>query len=123
MLILRKEQEDVLKRLASDEYECRVLAHVKAVFPAHVEKRGEPDCRRIIRKGIEESARYRIRTEFDVVRFIDLMFVLGEDFPKDSRLPWASTTLARKDLSPTSKVDQLWEQSTERLKEASGREV
>lgn len=46
-----------------------------------------------IRHGVKRALAYGIGTERDAAKFVSLTFVLGRDFDRDPRLPWAREIL------------------------------
>lgn len=123
MLILRTEQAAALSDPAAGEFACRLLAHVKAVLPGALAAISDDEARRIVRSGIERARLHGIGLEFDVLRFVDLVFILGEGFDTDAAYPWAAAILDRADLAPSAKVDRLTEESAALLRAATGRQA
>ena len=115
MLLIRQAHKDEFGKVARQKFECRALAHCKRVFPADCEKLGEPAVRRRITRGVDAADGHGVRKEYDVVRFIDLMFVLAEDFDKNRRYPWAGRILADEVMGPTTKMDKLYERAQREL--------
>jgi len=89
MLIIRKEQKEVLAKAARNSFEERMLVHVNKFFPKHYEALGESNCRELVNHGIKKAATYDIVSERDVCKYIDLMIGFGLEFDKDDNLPWA----------------------------------
>jgi hypothetical protein len=109
MLTLRKEQIAVFGPLGKKAFEDRVLAHLKRVFPEQSETLGEPKLYETIQYGTQRAAAYRITSERDVCKYIDLMILYGRDFDKDPTLPWAQSVLQNQAIrNPTSKVERLY---------------
>jgi hypothetical protein len=109
MLTIRKEQLAVFGPLGKKAFEDRVIAHLKKVLPEQSETLGEPKLRESIQYGTQRAAAYRILSERDVCKYIDLMILYGRDFDKDPNLPWAQSILQNQALrNPSSKVDRLY---------------
>jgi hypothetical protein len=109
MLTLRKEQIAVFGPLGKKAFEDRMFAHLKKVFPEQSELLGEPKLRETIQYGTQRAAAYRITSERDVCKYIDLMILYGRDFDKDPTLPWAQSVLQNQAIrNPTSKVERLY---------------
>jgi hypothetical protein len=109
MLTIRKEQLAVFGPLGEKTFEDRVIAHLKKVFPEQSESLGEPKLRETIQYGAQRAAAYRIISERDVCKYIDLMVLYGSDFDKDPKLPWAQSILQNKGIKdPTIKIDNLF---------------
>jgi hypothetical protein len=109
MLTIRKEQLEVFGPLGKNAFENRMIAHLKSVFPDKSEVLGEPKLRETIQYGTQRAAAYRIISERDVCKYIDLMILYGRDFDKDPNLPWAQSVLQNQALrNPTSKIERLY---------------
>jgi len=109
MLTLRKEQIAVFGPLGKKAFEDRMLAHLKKVFPEQSDALGEPKLREIIQYGTQRAAAYRITSERDVCKYIDLMILYGRDFDKDPNLPWSQSVLQNQAIrNPTSKIERLY---------------
>lgn len=109
MFTIRKEQLAVFGPLAKEAFEDRAIAHIKRVFPEQSQTLGVPKLRETIQYGTQRAASYRIISERDVCKYIDLMILYGRDFDKDSNLPWAQSVLQNQAIrNPTSKIDRLY---------------
>jgi hypothetical protein len=109
MLTIRKEQLAAFGPLGKKAFEDRMLTHLKKVFPEQSESLGEPKLRETIQYGTQRAAAYRIISERDVCKYIDLMIFYGRDFDKDLKLPWAQSILQNKGIKdPTIKIDNLF---------------
>jgi len=115
MLLIRQAHKDKFGKIARRKFERRALDHCKRIFPAACEKLGEPALRERITRGVDAADACGVRKEYDVVRYIDLMFVLAEDFDKNPRYPWAARILGDKVLGPTTKMDRLYERAQREL--------
>ena len=93
MLKIRPEQFAVFQKASSEDFQDRMVSHIKQFFPQSMERLGEPGVRDLIRYGIQRSATYQFHLEPDVCNYIDLMVVFGRDFDRDPALPWASSIL------------------------------
>jgi hypothetical protein len=109
MLTIRKEQLAVFGPIGKKAFDDRMVAHLKKVFPDKSEVLGESKLRETIQYGTQRAAAYRIISERDVCKYIDLMILYGRDFDKDSNLPWAQSALQNQALrNPTSKIERLY---------------
>jgi hypothetical protein len=93
MLTIRKEQFAVFQKVACDDFENRMVSHIKEFFPQQAEHLGEAGIRDLIRYGIQRAATYQFELEPDVCNYIDFMLVFGRDFDRDPALSWASCIL------------------------------
>ena len=48
-------------------------------------------------------------TEYDIVRFVDLSFILAADFETNPLSMWTRPILADKTLSPVAKLDRIYQ--------------
>jgi hypothetical protein len=109
MLVIRQEQIEVFRQYVFRQFEDRVFAHFAAVFPQEFNKLGETGAREIIRAGIDRAGNYGFVSEYDMARYIELMFMVGEDFDENSDRSWAAEILNQDSYdSPSSKMDDLF---------------
>jgi len=109
MLTIRKEQLAVFGPLGKKAFEDRMITHLKKVFPEQSESLGEPKLRETIQYGTQRAASYRIISERDVCKYIDLMILYGRDFDKDPNLPWAQSILQNQAIrNPSSRIERLY---------------
>lgn len=86
-----------------------MLLHIKEFFPEEYEELGENGVIDIVREGIVNSAKYDIRSEQDVCRYIDLMVVFGDDLDIDPELTWMAEILNQRSLQSEEKLDRIYE--------------
>jgi hypothetical protein len=115
MLVIRQQHKDTFGKIARDRFACRALAHCRRVFKENCKKMGDPAVRERIDRGIKAADGYGVRKEHDVVRYIDLMFILGDDFDTSRSSPWAKRILTCEDLGGTTKMDRLYERTEKEL--------
>lgn len=109
MLTIRKEQLAVFGPVGKKIFEDKVLAHLKKVFPEKYEALGEPKLRETIQYGTQRATSYRITSERDVCKYIDLMILYGRDFDKDPAHTWAQSILQNQAIrNPTAKIERLY---------------
>jgi hypothetical protein len=111
MLHIRREQSEVLARAVAGRFTERAVDHVRRCWPRESASLGEDGLRNRVDKGIERAAIYGVRAERDVIRFIDLTFLLAPDFDTSSSAPFAREALTRPGLQPGVRVDLVWAQA------------
>lgn len=117
MFKIRKEQLEAFKRVAVDNYEDRMVVHLKKFFPEQCAELGYAKIRETIQYGIRRAASYGIVAERDVCLYLDIMFTFGRDFDKDSKFPWAQHILNNKALSdPTARINRLHDVALEHVR-------
>ncbi|MGH9378975.1 MAG: hypothetical protein ACRD1I_09250 [Terriglobia bacterium] len=121
MFNLRKEQLKIFETVAAKEFEERVLANLRELFPAPCSKLGAAALAEIARYGIERAKSYGIVAEPDVCKYIGIMLNLGKDFDRNPRYPWAARTLNDASLGdPSARINRL---SAEALEAAGAKEA
>lgn len=113
MLIIRSDQKRAFPRAVEENLECRLVAHAQRVFPEQCERMGEPAVRERVRAGMAAARRWGIEGQYDVSRYVDLLFLLGPDFGADDGCPWARPILADPSLAPAARLDKLYERARE----------
>lgn len=93
MFTMRQQQTDVFAADYRQTFEDRMVQHLRIRFPTKCEELGEEMVRDRIRDGIKRAARYEIKAERDVVRFIRFMFGIRPDFDSSRKTPWAGPIL------------------------------
>lgn len=109
MLTIRKEQLRVLDRDKRQRFVAKMLKHVQEFFPRQCALLGEKQLSEWVEQGINRAASYRIASERDVCKYIDVMIFFGKDFDQDPRLPWASKILKVHYSKPAEKARLLFE--------------
>jgi hypothetical protein len=107
MLTIRNEQMAVCSKAMIDDFEVRMMAHLRKHFPEPYSSLGDSTAREMIRYGMQQAALYEIRGERDLCKYIDLTMVLGKDF--DQQLPWVSKVLNDRGSSPDIRICRLYE--------------
>ncbi len=117
MLVIRKEQMDVLSEVMRQRFIDRVIAHLQTVFPDKLAERDEADVdqgderiREQVFRLIEMASQHDIVSERDVARYIDLSIEFGEGFEKDRKMMWAAKILSNPRLSGAARVSLIYEQ-------------
>src|SRR5260370_7581855 len=113
MLRLRKEHLDALEAHVVNLFISRVIAHVKAVWPAESTELGDCVVAEIVRGAVQRGASLGLSTEHDLVRYVDLSFLLAKDFEISPLAGWTRPILADRTLAPGSKVDRLYQRMDE----------
>jgi len=110
MLIIRNEQMDALSRHMEESFVNRMIAHLKEFWPEKCEEMGEEAVRESIHEAMDIAREFGIINEYDVARYIDLIYEF--DWPADEEpdTPWAEEILNDAELEGTAKMDRLYEQ-------------
>src|SRR3954464_742706 len=105
MFILRNKQIEALGLVKLRSFERRAAAHVRACFPAACDALGGDGVDFHVRHAIARGLRHRLEYQSDLLRFVNLVFALGEDF--DDVYPWAREILDDDELAPRTKLGLL----------------
>ncbi len=109
MLKLRKEHLDAFEAQVVNHFTARVMAHLKAVWPAECGELGGVAVSETAKTAIQRAASLGLSNEFDIVRFVDLAFILARDFETNPLSSWTRPILADRTLAPAVKVDRLYQ--------------
>jgi hypothetical protein len=112
MLTIRKDQMRAFDAYTRQNFEERLVRHLKAILPQQVRTLagttpGDAKLRALIVQGIQKSAGYGITTERDTGRFIELMVRIAPDFERQPNCQWADAILKDQSLSGSGKVGLL----------------
>lgn len=108
-MIIRGQHKAAFGQAVGRNLECSLLTHAKRAFGPRVAAMGESAVRVMVRKAIAQATRYGIAQAYEVSRYLDMMFLLGEDFDADAALPWTREILDREGWTETEKMDRLCE--------------
>ena len=109
MLVIRKSQMDEFVKYELKKFEDFMVSHLRQELPEKVKDVPEEILRNIIQKGISVAENYGIRIEDDVKRYIDLMFILGEDFDTSEESIWAGELLKKEEMEPEERLNKIFE--------------
>jgi hypothetical protein len=121
MLRIRKEQMDAFKEYMLKQFEDKMVIHLNKYFAGPCGELGEEGVREAIHHGVNQAETYGIVVEYDVSRYINLMFTFGRDFDKDPTLSWAASILNDQNLlGRRQKMDALYAEAGRHLAAAAG---
>jgi hypothetical protein len=109
MFKLRQEHLDAFEAQVVNLFVSRVMEHIKAVWPAECAELGDAAVAETVRSAIRRAAALGLSSEFDVVRFVDLEFILAKDFDTNPFARWTGSILSDRKLSPAAKLDRLYQ--------------
>jgi hypothetical protein len=109
MLKLRKEHLEAFEAQVIRRFSSRVIAHVKAVWPAECGELGEAGVSDLVKTAIQRAAALGLSREADIVRFVDLSFILARDFETNPLSSWTRPILSDRTLAPPAKIDKLYQ--------------
>lgn len=109
MLVIRKYQMDEFTKYELKKFEDFMVRHLKQDLSKKVKGLPEETLRDMIQRGVSVAAYYGIRIEDDVKRYIDLMFILGEDFETSTDFSWTRDILKKEEMEPEERLNKIFE--------------
>ena len=109
MLTIRKEQTEAMELVELQKFKKKVSIHLKKIWPENCQNMGDTELYASIDQGLQKAQRYGFKSEYDIVRFIDLMYTLSMDFDDDNGDPEINSLLQNNELMPTSKMDLIYD--------------
>jgi hypothetical protein len=107
MLVMREEQLEILSKYALDEFENRMIPHLRSRFKEQLLPMDDSKLRSLIRHGIAKAKQYDIAEEFDVRRYLEYMLEYGPDFDTSPSTSWAHQILMTQGATGAKKMDRL----------------
>ncbi len=104
MLIIRKEQMDVLSNYMLERFVDSALVHLRTAFSDKTKDFTETHLRAVIHTGIEKASKYDITIEEDVLRYLEYMLTYGADFDTNPATSWARNILRMQDIDGSTKI-------------------
>jgi hypothetical protein len=98
-----------------ENLECRLVTHVERTFPGEFAKLGKRAVEQRVQAALDRAKGRKLVEDYDLCRFVDLTFLLGEGFEADERFPWAARTLDDDGLTAAAKMDRLCRLAGENL--------
>lgn len=113
MFKLRKEHLAAFEAQVVNLFASRVVGHVKAVWPAECGELGDAAVAELVRGAIQRAAALGLSAELDIVRFVDLSFILAKDFDSNPLAGWTRPILADKGAPAATRLDKLYQRMEE----------
>ena len=107
MLIIRKEQMDILGKYMLKQFENSMLVHLQTKFSDSLKGTPESDLRIMIQEGIDKATQYNVNAEDDVQLYLECMVIYGSDFDTNPETSWAGDILSIMKLDGSKKMDFL----------------
>ncbi len=111
MMTIRKAQFQAIGERLSRRWEDTMVVHLETFFPERCQELGEAGVRGAIELGLKKAARYDIRSERDVCKFLNFMFAYHFHFDTDPDLPWANAILTDPNLTRSNVKTHLLEKA------------
>lgn len=99
MLVIRAQQMRIFDEAMQRAFERRAVEHIGTRFG--VNEATEPR----VRRGIRAAHALGLTDQSDILRYLELMFTLGDDFDRSGRFPEIETILRSGKYRPEVKID------------------
>ena len=106
-LTIRAKQMGALNQASTEQFIRRAIDHIRVSLPEIYGDIGDDAVRASALKALEKANQFAIEEQFDVIRYLNLMYILGFEFDEDTSYPWARETLLAEHFSPREKLDLL----------------
>ena len=115
MLHIRKEQLDALTREMYARFDYDAYAHSRRYFPEQCDVLGKEGTLQFVRDGLREARGYGFESQYDLLRYLNLRFTLGEGFDRSEACAWTRPYFEAADQAPIVRMDRLMEEAYKRL--------
>ena len=108
-MIIRREQLSAFSAAMRQEFVQRSAQRLKSDFAAHLLRQNVPPdgLEDWVSRGVDAARKYGVVRDGDVSLYLDCMALLGANFDRDRRWPWAGQILNRTDLDGEAKMDRI----------------
>src|ERR1041384_3496830 len=112
MLNIRPDQIAVFEQAALQNFEDRMLAHLKNFAPNHSKTLREDEVRVVIRHGMKQAESHGFTSERSLRIYTELMLMLGAGFDSDPQLQWVAELLKDETITDeVTRIDRLQERA------------
>lgn len=109
MFKLRQAHLDAFEAQVVELFTKRVIEHVTAVWSAECNELGKDLVLNLVRDAIKSAVKQGFSTEYDVVRFVSLTFLLGPGFETNPLSAWVKPILLDRSLLSEVRMDRLYQ--------------
>jgi hypothetical protein len=121
MLLIRREQLDVLRASALRTFEAEMLRHLAEFSPPLFKAAGEEQVLKAVRLGMQQAAGYGLDLRGPVRLYLELMLLFGSRFDTDPQYPWAAEILTDRGSGPQMRrAERLYEKTLDYRKRVAG---
>jgi len=106
MLVIRKEQMDMMSRSHLKQYFDNLERHLKNRYPEKTKYIGD-ELSELIIKGVDKAKGYNITDKNDIKRFLEYIIQYGKDFGESPDSCWAKQILDNTEWSGTLKMNKI----------------
>ncbi|OJH42804.1 hypothetical protein [Cystobacter ferrugineus] len=107
MLKLETHQASQLQSNSMDQFLTQAIQHLRRELPEHCVGRTDQQLRDRVKSCIQRAQKYGLMGKREIMCFVDVTCLLGEEFDTDSRHPWARALLDSDKLSGRDRANLL----------------
>lgn len=109
MLVIRTEQFTALGKARKEQFIRQLLEHLRNHFADKLLAPGvvPEGLEAMVRQGIAKAEKHGIENDTDLRAYLEFQAILGIDFEQGPGLSWAKAILEDKQLSGSSKIDEI----------------
>ncbi len=107
MLTIRQEQMEVLSAHMRNQFEQRMIKHLRAKFPDRTKDLPDKRIHLVVQDSMRKAKGYHIEYEDDIRRFIEYLVIYGIRLDTREETQWIGDILRRDDLNGTAKMDLI----------------
>jgi hypothetical protein len=106
-MIIRKEQMEIFRKIAAQDFENEMVEHLRSRFSEKLKSMENTVLRSLIQSGIDQAKEYKVEKRRDVRRYLECMIQYGVDFDRNKKTLWAVSILNDQGLSGTLKMNRI----------------
>ena len=99
MLRIFKNQMASFAQEAREDFHDRAVAHTKKHFPKHYRHLGQDQLETVVGQIIDNADAHGFTLERTILRYLEVVFMLGSGFARDPQYPWAAQILTADDFA------------------------
>ena len=107
MLTIRKEQMDILSAYSREQFEWRMVKHLREKFPDRTKDLADEKIRVVVQSGMKKAEGYGIDYEDDIRQFLEYLVIYGTRLDVREETQWIGDILRRNDLSGAAKMNLI----------------
>jgi hypothetical protein len=122
MILIRREQMEVFRKVALARFEDEMVAHGQTFAPKLSKVLGEAQLRLAVRAAMARADGYGFTNRGPIRMLVELMFLFGSAFDSDPQYPWAREILG--DPAPQmQRADRLYARVMDYQAQVSGADL
>jgi hypothetical protein len=107
LLTIRSVQHEALVKMKVDQFKMRVFKYLRTNFEVQTKAYNDSQLFELIDEGVKKAERYGFIHEEYIVKLIEWMILIQEDFDTCQQTDWAYAILTDQNFQPDEKVQQI----------------